>query len=198
MKKFKRSLKELPKKTMALLMAFSMLLNYVLPITTVFALDSYTVTFVAQGTHTMEMDENHLKVDGQYVELRNSSNMSVGVASCNTDKTQCQISGVTEASKLNYGGNNFTLYNTNGHIKVTLDTEFTSNQVLNVEDYSEGGEQHGGGSDTSNYHGNGVSTLNYSINGAIEYTSGGGYDHGISFKINDLPYKNGIYRRYCI
>ena len=163
MNRLKKDLKELPRKTMALLMVFAMLLNYVLPITTVFALDSYTVTFVAQGTHTMEMEESHLKIDGQYVELRNSSNVSVGVASCNGDNTQCQISGVTETSKLNYGGNNFTLYNTNGHTEVTLDTEFTSNQVLNVEDYSNGGEQHEGGSNTSNYQGNTSATLNYKV-----------------------------------
>lgn len=45
------------------------------------------------------------------------------------------------------------------------------------------------GDNTSNYQGNGVSTLNYSINGAIEYTSGGGYDHGISFRINNISYR---------
>lgn len=43
--------------------------------------------------------------------------------------------------------------------------------------------------DTSTYHGNSTATLNYSINGVIEYTSGGGYDHGISFRINGLKYK---------
>lgn len=127
------------KKIIILFMTCAIVLNYVLPITTVFALASYTITFVAQGTHTMNMDENHLMIDGNVVELRNSSNASVGTASCNTGNTQCQISGITEASKLNYGGNNFTLYNTNGHTKVSLETEFTSNQVLNVEDYSGGG-----------------------------------------------------------
>ena len=135
---------------MSLFMAFAMLFNCVLPISAVFALNSYTITFSAQGTHSMVMDEGHLKIDGQYVELRNSSNVSIGTASCYSE-TSCQISGVTETSKLNYGGNNFTLYNTNGHTEVTLDTEFTSDQVLFVEDYFDGGESHGGGNDTSNY-----------------------------------------------
>lgn len=45
------------------------------------------------------------------------------------------------------------------------------------------------GSDTSDYNGNSTATLNYSINGVIEYTSGGGYDHGIGFRINGLRYK---------
>ncbi len=43
--------------------------------------------------------------------------------------------------------------------------------------------------DTSTYHGNSTASLNYKINGSIEYTSGGGYDHGISFRINGLKYK---------
>ena len=56
-------------------------------------------------------------------------------------------------------------------------------QIVQRQDDS--GENPGptGGDDTSNYQGNGVSTLNYSINGAIEYTSGGGYDHGITFRM---------------
>lgn len=45
-----------------------------------------------------------------------------------------------------------------------------------------------GGDNTQNYHGNASSTLNYKITGAIEYSSGGGFDHGISFRINDIPY----------
>ena len=58
--------------------------------------------------------------------------------------------------------------------------------------FTNGGEQHGGeqhgGDNTQNYQGNAVSTLNYRIVGAIEYGYGGGFDHGISFRINDIPY----------
>ena len=58
--------------------------------------------------------------------------------------------------------------------------------------FTNGGEQHGGeqhgGDNTQNYQGNAVSTLNYKIVGAIEYGYGGGFDHGISFRINDIPY----------
>lgn len=53
--------------------------------------------------------------------------------------------------------------------------------------FTNGGEQHGG-DNTQNYQGNAVSTLNYKIVGAIEYGYGGGFDHGISFRINDIPY----------
>lgn len=45
------------------------------------------------------------------------------------------------------------------------------------------------GEDTQNYHGNSEATLNYSINGAIEYTAGNGYDHGIGFRINGIQYR---------
>lgn len=45
-----------------------------------------------------------------------------------------------------------------------------------------------GGNNTQNFHGNATSTLNYKINGVIEYSYGGGFDHGISFRINDIPY----------
>ena len=45
-----------------------------------------------------------------------------------------------------------------------------------------------GGDNTQNHQGNGTATLNYSVNGAIEYTSGGGYDNGITFRINGTPY----------
>ena len=82
-------------------MAFAMLFNCVLPISAVFALNSYTITFSAQGTHSMVMDEGHLKIDGQYVELRNSSNMSVGTARLDVkdiDLTEEQISNFEEAA----------------------------------------------------------------------------------------------------
>ena len=56
-----------------------------------------------------------------------------------------------------------------------------------------GGEGSGGGGpqygdNTQNHNGNATATLNYSINGIIEYSSGGGFDHGISFRINGIPY----------
>ena len=70
MKKFKRSLKELPKKTMALLMAFSMLLNYVLPITTVFAAapaDTSTYGVIQiNGNTTLENKDNSNEVIATY------------------------------------------------------------------------------------------------------------------------------------
>ena len=77
---------------------------------------------------------------------------------------------------------------------VLVDVDFTSDDAPHVQVVSNnqgGGQGEGpqGGNDTSNYEGNGVSTLNYSINGVIEYTSGGGYDHGITFKINGIPYR---------
>ncbi len=51
------------------------------------------------------------------------------------------------------------------------------------------GKVHANGSNTQDYQGNSSATLNYSINGVIEYTDGGGYDHGIGFRINNIRYK---------
>ena len=70
MKKFKRSLKELPKKTMALLMAFSMLANFILPITTVFAAapaDTSTYGVIQiNGNTTLENKDNSNEVIATY------------------------------------------------------------------------------------------------------------------------------------
>lgn len=77
----------------------------------------------------------------------------------------------------------------NGDKEIVLfDIDFTNDNLKHIQ-IVKGNQGGGPGDDTSNHQGNGTSTLNYSINGAIEYTSGGGYDHGISFKINDLPYR---------
>ena len=51
------------------------------------------------------------------------------------------------------------------------------------------GKAKANGGNTDDYQGNSSATLNYSINGAIEYTDGGGYDHGITFRINGIRYR---------
>lgn len=134
MKKFKRGLKELPKKTMALLMAFSMLLNYVLPITTVFALDTYTISFSAQGTHTMEVVGGQLKIDGQFVDLQYNGT-TIGEVNCSST-TSCSITASSDmAGELNYNSaNKFTLYNSNGHVEYVMGNLINSDTVFMVED----------------------------------------------------------------
>ena len=51
------------------------------------------------------------------------------------------------------------------------------------------GKAKANGGNTDDYQGNSSATLNYSINGVIEYTDGGGYDHGITFRINGIRYR---------
>lgn len=70
MKKSKMKLRELPKKTMVLLMAFTMLLNYVLPITIVFAaapLDTSGYGILAiNGSTSLENKDNTNEVISTY------------------------------------------------------------------------------------------------------------------------------------
>ena len=61
-----------------------------------------------------------------------------------------------------------------------------NNPHLLIVSNNEGGQP--GGDNTQNYQGNATATINYKITGAIEYGSGGGFDNGISFRINDTPY----------
>ena len=139
MKRIKGKLNELPKKTMALLMTFAMLANYILPITVVHATGMYVVTFSATGTHTMEKVGNNLKIDGQFVTLEHQGS-SIGTVKCES-ATSCSITvNSDEAGQLNYNsGNRFTLYNTSGHTEYSMGTKINSNTVFMVEDYAGGG-----------------------------------------------------------
>ena len=125
-------------KLIASFVVLALIFNIVMPIMTVLATNyNYTITFTATGTHTLENEEGRLKIDGQYVELRDSENREMG---------EVEVSGSTasisvfngEAGKLAYNSaNQFTLYNTNGHVKHQIDTEINSSMVFMVEDYSD-------------------------------------------------------------
>lgn len=168
MKKFKRKLKELPKKTMYLFMTFAMLLNYVLPITTVFALDTYTINFSAQGTHTMEVDGGHLKIDGQFVDLQYNGN-AIGEVNCSST-TSCSITASSDmAGELNYNSaNKFTLYNSNGHVEYSMGTTINSDVVFMVEDYAGGGTPQGAFEDIN------VNATFNGTTGEISFNNGAG------------------------
>ena len=56
------------KKIPVFLIVFAILVNYVVPITKVFADEGYTLSFSTTAGHTMEIENGHLKIDGQYVE----------------------------------------------------------------------------------------------------------------------------------
>ena len=139
MKKFKKVINKLPKKSIAIVMILAIVLNYIIPLTKVFA-DTYTykLTFTIhsgnQNQHTMVNENGILKIDGQYVELRDGNNQRIGIVAC-ADGPVCTIT-VTDGPKatLNYNGNNsYSLY-MKGH-DVGYDFEFQANEAIAVQDY---------------------------------------------------------------
>ena len=142
MKKLKKEIKKISKKIIALTMIFAMLISYFVPITRVFANSDYTITFSVSGNHTMENENGHLKIDGQYVELRNSNDESVGTVSCNDNICTITVSD-GPAAKLNFNSaNKFTLF-MQGH-EVDMNFAFSANENIAVQDYVE----HQGGTES--------------------------------------------------
>lgn len=99
----------------------------------VFAASAYSLNFTTSGNHTLEVSDGHLKIDGQYIDLKNGD-QTIGTASC-TSATSCSIAVTDGASgKLNYNSaDRFTLYiNGNPH---NMDTTFNSTTNIAVQDY---------------------------------------------------------------
>lgn len=129
-------------KMVALSLIFALILNMIMPLMTVVANSSYSISFDARGTeHTIQNDGGNLKIDGQYVDLRDSNNQTIGEVSVGADKKTGSITvNDGPAGQLNYNANSlFTLYNTVGHTEYTMGTELSSNAVFMVEDYAGGG-----------------------------------------------------------
>ena len=112
------------------------------PIVKVSADDAYTLTFTKnpsnQNAHTMQIDDGHLKIDGQFVELRNGDTR-IDTANCNGDNSECTLT-VSDGTKgrLNYNGNNsFSLF-MQGH--EVGDHEFQFNEPISIEDYVDPGQ----------------------------------------------------------
>ena len=132
-----KELKKINKKAMTLLMILLMTFYYVFPLNIVHADNTvYVLSFSAQAGHTMENDNGHLKIDGQFVDLQHSGT-NVGEVNCEST-TSCSITTSTELpGELNYNANNqFTLYNSNGHVEYNMGTILNSNTVFMVEDYT--------------------------------------------------------------
>lgn len=139
MRKFKKIFKRISKKTIISLILIAMVVGYLLPMTNVFADGDFVVTFTASGDHEMTNDGGHLKVDGQYVEIRDSGDNNIGTVNC-TDSKNCTIT-VTggKTGTLNYNSaKKFTLY-MQGH-EFDMKHVFSANENIAVQDY----EEHGG------------------------------------------------------
>ena len=138
MNEIKKEIKKLPKKSLVLILILAMVLNYILPLEKVFADGEYVLTFTATGEHTMENDGNHLKIDGQYVDLRdaNDNTKNIGTVACTSNKS-CTIT-VTDGTPGKVDNNEagkFTLY-VSGH-RIDYNSSVNANEAYAVQDYEE-------------------------------------------------------------
>ena len=135
----KKKLKNKIKKTMALTLVIAMISIYFVPIANVFADGEYVVAFTTNGDHTLEVDEGgHLKIDGQFVELRNSDNQAIGTVECANDKACAITVSNGEHGWLNYNSaNKFTLYMQGN--PANMNFEYSADEDIAVQDYEEPG-----------------------------------------------------------
>ena len=142
MKKFKKVIKKLPTKCLSLILVFALTISYFLPLAKVFAEDEYVVKFTAADNHEMTIDGGHLKIDGQYVELRDVTDDSKAIGEVKCASGTCTITvSDGKAGKLNYNGDKkFTLY-MQGHA-FDMNHTFRANEEIRVQDYEEEQEHH--------------------------------------------------------
>ena len=135
------------KKLFIGILALVLVLNYFSPISIVFAEGGYKLTFKvkANTNHTMEIDSSHLKIDGQFVELRDGNDSAIGVSECSS-ATECSITVNSNiGGSLNFNGaNKFSLFEQN--IQIGMDRNFNANAEITVQDYEEMQNDHGAGS----------------------------------------------------
>lgn len=142
MKKYKKAFKKMHKKIIVIVMILALLINYIIPITNVFADSEYILSFTASGDHTLETDGIRLIIDEQYVELRNGSEEAIGTVECTSTKA-CTITVTNgQGGKLNYNSaNKFTLY-MQGH-PADMNFEYSANEAIAVQDYVQQGPAQG-------------------------------------------------------
>ena len=141
MTQIKKKLRKMPKKFIAVLLLLAMIGSYILPLSNVFANESYVLTFTIsndnQEEHTMENDGGRLSIDGQYVELRDGTNNQIGTTSCNNDNTVCTITvsnGQTGEFSF-FSDSRFSLF-LQGH-QVNAGYQVSANENILIQDYVE-------------------------------------------------------------
>ena len=141
----KKKLKKISRITITATLIFAMAISLILPLKNVFADNGYVLSFSVAGNHQMASDGGHLKIDGQFVDLRDSNEQTIGVVDC-PSTTFCKIT-VEDGTPgyLNYySANQFTLF-MQGH-EVSFDFAFNANEDILVQDYvapQGGGEEPG-------------------------------------------------------
>lgn len=150
-----KGIKKLSKKSIALIVVLAMVAHYFLPLGKVFANEpqnnSYVLTFTFnannQNTHTMVNDNGHLKIDGQFVDLKDASDnqTTIGTVACNSTNTSCTITvSDGKAGKLSYySANKFTIF-VSGH-EVSFEQTITNNESYSIQDYVAPQQQEGQG-----------------------------------------------------
>ena len=198
-KEVRKLIKKLPIKVLSLLVVSAMLVNYFMPVLNVFATSSttkLTVTF-RSGSESLGKVQYSLNDGSTWTDITsNTNNQSITVTGNNLklkivpgDKKQVDYAGI-ELRFDDVSQNNVSSLGLESAGGFSVPSNIGEVKLENVEFKEKEESSPGtGGGDTATYQGNGTATLNYSISGVIEYTEGGGYDHGIGFYINGIRYK---------
>ena len=165
----------------------------------VFADNAYVLTFNVTSNHTMSNDNGHLMVDGQIVEVRDttSNHSSIGTVACTETECTITVEDGTPGTLAYFSNNLFTIY-VSGH-PASFDQVINANESYLVQDYEapqenpgenpgdNPGENPGGnpGENPGNWEGN----QNFDGNAYLIWSCG----TGICFKhFSDIPnFDNG-------
>ena len=170
-------------KLVAVLLAIALILNMVAPLVKVVATTAYTLTFTAASGHVIAEEGGHLTIDGQIVDLRDSGDNNIGEV--NIESGTAGSITVTDGTPgvLNYNSaDQFTIYDTNGHVAYVMNTELNSDTVFIVEDFEEP-------SHVDNQAGFNVRYLGTA--GDVWYKFGSGEEIKISEDAQDIPISTG-------
>lgn len=124
----------------------------------------YSISFSPTGTHTVVLDNGNVKVDGEFVALKDGGGNSIGTAVENNGNIQIEVDNNTPGV-LNYNSSNkFTLYDTVGHVAYDMATTISSNKVFLIEDYEDPNAGNGqGGGQVPN---NSITAITFIVNDA--------------------------------
>ena len=133
----RRIMKKISKKMMAILLSMATIFSSFAPVIRVYANGSYKFTFKidpnAEQTHTMVIEQGHLKIDNQYVDPREATDYT---ASCESGNNICTITinDGTETT-LNFNtANLFQLYA--GGNPINNGTNFSVDTSIQIQDYT--------------------------------------------------------------
>lgn len=98
----------------------------------------YTVTFTAEGDHVLSAEDGHLKIDGNFVDLKNGD-QTIGTVNVTGEKSATITVDDGQAGKLSYNAaGKFDLYS--GEQPFGTDTEISGDIALTVKDPAPQGE----------------------------------------------------------